>query len=190
MLIQFLGAGIERFNRVGTVRRIRRWVPWPGLRISEPSEQPQRVGAVAWVGTVGAAVRVPSDANSRLVHAGFVLDARWFALMVGSVLVARARVELNLGGWWLQGLSVHPFFRGMGLGMRLVQSAEETEAKLGEEELRLHVGVGNVRARSLYRKLGWVELDEPESLAKIESCLASRGNPKPQILMFKRLRRP
>ena len=55
----------------------------------------------------------------------------------------------------LQSLRVHPAFRGLGIGSRLIEAAEKVCAERGFARIGLSVGVDNPRARKLYEKLGY-----------------------------------
>ncbi len=55
----------------------------------------------------------------------------------------------------LQSLRVHPAFRGLGLGSRLIEAAEAFCAERGFEKVGLSVGLDNPHARRLYERLGY-----------------------------------
>ncbi|PQV64548.1 Ribosomal protein S18 acetylase RimI [Abditibacterium utsteinense] len=55
----------------------------------------------------------------------------------------------------LQSLRVHPAFRGLGVGSRLIEAAEKLCAERDYSKVGLSVGLDNPRARQLYEKLGY-----------------------------------
>ena len=55
-------------------------------------------------------------------------------------------------------LAVRPSARRAGLGVRLVEAAVVRAAALGAERMFLEVAEGNVAARALYARSGFVEM--------------------------------
>jgi GNAT superfamily N-acetyltransferase len=55
----------------------------------------------------------------------------------------------------LQSLRVHPAFRGLGIGSRLLEAAETLAAERGFSQVGLSVGLDNPHARRLYERLGY-----------------------------------
>ncbi len=55
----------------------------------------------------------------------------------------------------LQSLRVHPAFRGLGVGTRLIEAAEIFCAARGFDKVGLSVGLDNPHARRLYERLGY-----------------------------------
>jgi ribosomal protein S18 acetylase RimI-like enzyme len=55
----------------------------------------------------------------------------------------------------LQSLRVHPAFRSMGVGSKLLKAAEESVAARGFSQAGLSVGLENVHAQRLYSRLGY-----------------------------------
>ena len=56
----------------------------------------------------------------------------------------------------VQSLRVHPAFRGLGVGSRLLGAAEISARERGFERLGLSVSVENPKARQLYERCGYV----------------------------------
>lgn len=61
----------------------------------------------------------------------------------------------------VQSLRVHPAFRGMGVGSRLIEAAENCARENGCAELGLSVSVENPKAHKLYERCGYVVRGEP-----------------------------
>lgn len=57
----------------------------------------------------------------------------------------------------LEDVFIHPTYRSRGLGRALLQAAEREVALRGFPRLGFAVGVGNHRARTFYRRLGYHE---------------------------------
>ena len=55
---------------------------------------------------------------------------------------------------------VHPDFRGLGIGKRLVEKGIEYSRKQGRRICELWVGVRNEKAKEFYRSLGFRETDQ------------------------------
>lgn len=60
-----------------------------------------------------------------------------------------------------QSLRVHPAFRGVGLGSRLIRASEGFVASRGYANVGLSVNVANENARRLYERLGYNTLSTP-----------------------------
>ena len=56
---------------------------------------------------------------------------------------------------WIGGIGMHPQFRGLGIGTRLMLEAEENLRAKGVKEISLEVIEGNDSAQRLYEKLGY-----------------------------------
>ena len=61
----------------------------------------------------------------------------------------------------VQSLRVHPAFRGLGIGSRLIEAAEQCARERGFEQLGLSVSVENPKARRLYERCGYALRGEP-----------------------------
>ena len=61
----------------------------------------------------------------------------------------------------VQSLRVHPAFRGMGIGSRLIEAAESCARENGCEQLGLSVSIENPKARRLYERCGYIARGEP-----------------------------
>jgi ribosomal protein S18 acetylase RimI-like enzyme len=55
----------------------------------------------------------------------------------------------------LYSIAIHKHYRGLGLGRKLLQTAERAAAKQGCSGLRLEVAVDNTPARQLYESMGY-----------------------------------
>ncbi|MBM7703648.1 GNAT family N-acetyltransferase [Metabacillus iocasae] len=63
-------------------------------------------------------------------------------------------LEAISGDLYIDSICVHPSFRGRGIGSELLQQAEQM-AKMQHLRLSLNVEVGNDRAETLYRRIGF-----------------------------------
>lgn len=63
--------------------------------------------------------------------------------------------NLAPGTWYVNVLAVLPQFRGMGLGTRMLQHAEEIAGTLGRRGLSVIVSDANTGARRLYERCGY-----------------------------------
>ena len=61
----------------------------------------------------------------------------------------------------VQSLRVHPAFRGLGIGSRLIEAAEQSAREAGYAELGLSVSVENPHAHRLYERCGYAVRGEP-----------------------------
>ena len=87
-------------------------------------------------------------------------------------------------------LQVEADFRGAGLGTRLIVLAEQQARQRGERVLGLAVGLENLRARSLYERLGFVStgdvqrdeyIDEHGRQIEEESVYMTKTLPPAQV---------
>lgn len=84
----------------------------------------------------------------------------WYA---GSARLARYKDRPEFGtGLWLMSCGIRPVFRGLGAGGRLVARTIEYARATDAGDLTLFVHKENIRAKSLYWKLGFTEVDIPE----------------------------
>jgi [ribosomal protein S18]-alanine N-acetyltransferase len=60
------------------------------------------------------------------------------------------------------GVAVHPDWRGLGLGRRMMEELHSAARGLGAERVRLKVYRSNVNAMALYRDLGYEFADSPD----------------------------
>lgn len=63
--------------------------------------------------------------------------------------------ETQAGEWYIDILSVHPNHRRKGIGMKLLQEAEELAKKQGASVIALNCDKINDKAYQLYQKLGY-----------------------------------
>ena len=61
----------------------------------------------------------------------------------------------------VQSLRVHPAFRGLGIGSRLLEAAEQCARERSHVQLGLSVSVENPKAHRLYERCGYVVRGEP-----------------------------
>ena len=61
----------------------------------------------------------------------------------------------------VQSLRVHPAFRGMGVGSRLLEAAEKCAREQGHSRLGLSVSLENPKAQKLYERCGYFKRGEP-----------------------------
>ncbi len=61
----------------------------------------------------------------------------------------------------VQSLRVHPAFRGLGVGSKLLETAEAAARQQGHKRVGLSVSVANPQARRLYERCGYVVRGEP-----------------------------
>jgi len=61
----------------------------------------------------------------------------------------------------VQSLRVHPAFRGLGVGSRLIEAAENCARENGCKQLGLSVSIENPKARRLYERCGYVVRGAP-----------------------------
>ena len=66
--------------------------------------------------------------------------------------------NLAPGSWYINVLAAYPEHRGMGLGTRLLDLAEDLARKAGHGTLSIIVSDANAGARRLYEKCGYTEI--------------------------------
>jgi ribosomal protein S18 acetylase RimI-like enzyme len=92
--------------------------------------------------------------DGALMRAGRIRSIRAAAV---SILGRPALAALDRhapGEWYLQAIAVHPAARGHGIGQALFAEAVTRARSAGCTTLTLDVDAANVRARSLYERLG------------------------------------
>jgi GNAT superfamily N-acetyltransferase len=92
---------------------------------------------------------------------------------VGHVHIAWADTELGLPE--LQDMYVLPERRGEGIGTTLAAAAESIASERGHDRCSLSVSDGNLRARSLYERLGYAPADLPPK--RVQGTITIRGEP-------------
>ena len=91
-------------------------------------------------------------------------------IICGAALINQIQVDVYAGAPWkhdvpddrvcvLHTLVISPKANGRGLGKRFVQFYEDYALKNGMPELRIDTNERNVKARAMYRKLGYEEID-------------------------------
>ena len=68
--------------------------------------------------------------------------------------------EAEAEDFYIDTLCVAPAFRGQGIGMALIEFAEQYAKEKGYERLSLIVEQHNVRAQTLYTRLGYIPVKE------------------------------
>lgn len=66
--------------------------------------------------------------------------------------------NLAAGTWYVNAVAAYPDARGLGVGSKLMQWAEQRASALGREGLSLIVSDANPGARRLYERLGYAEV--------------------------------
>jgi ribosomal protein S18 acetylase RimI-like enzyme len=66
--------------------------------------------------------------------------------------------NLAAGAWYVNAVAAYPDARGLGVGSKLMQWAEQRASALGLEGLSLIVSDANPGARRLYERLGYTEV--------------------------------
>ena len=90
-------------------------------------------------------------------------------VICGAALINQIQVDVYAGAPWkhdvpddqvcvLHTLVISPKANGRGLGKRFVRFYEDYALKNGMPELRIDTNEKNVRARAMYRKLGYEEI--------------------------------
>lgn len=77
---------------------------------------------------------------------------------IGGALILLLR--RNSGWARIYSVVVHPDYRGLGIGRRLVEAAEMQARRAGRHGLSLEVRADNTPARSLYRSLGYADHEQ------------------------------
>ncbi len=90
-------------------------------------------------------------------------------------LVRQPDVQSLFTGYWLFGLYVKPYFRGLGIGKSLCQVIIDCARREGASTLHLLVREDNRRAIRLYRKLGFDSFAHPDIVPLLESELVTSG---------------
>ncbi len=75
--------------------------------------------------------------------------------------------EAHLDEFYVDTISVHEKYRGLGIGTKLLRFAEELAKQQGYAKLSLNVEIDKISARRLYERVGfvvsepWTIIDEP-----------------------------
>lgn len=117
--------------------------------------QPPDLDALAWSG--GTAHTAALDA---------ALTASWHGdvvLLVGELpngrLIASGALDLRLDPPRIWMVAVHEAWQSLGVGAALIAALRERAAESGADHVSLSVETDNPRARTLYRRLGFVQTD-------------------------------
>ncbi|MGB9886145.1 MAG: ribosomal protein S18-alanine N-acetyltransferase [Moorellales bacterium] len=81
--------------------------------------------------------------------------AHYFVGLAEGRVVGYAGMWIILDEAHVTTLAVHPFYRGKGVGERLLAHLMDEARRLGAEQVSLEVRASNLPAQSLYRKLGF-----------------------------------
>ncbi len=65
-------------------------------------------------------------------------------------------------GWWLWGLVIRPRYRGLGIGLELINKAISEIKKRAGKDIKIFVEKENIAAMGLYEKIGFIEVNKPE----------------------------
>ncbi|MEK4423658.1 GNAT family N-acetyltransferase [Solibacillus sp. FSL K6-1523] len=98
---------------------------------------------------------------------GAILDGQLEALLAQKGLHLKVDVEAHEDEYYIDTVCVLKEARGLGIGTKLLQFAEENGKKLGYRKLALNVELEKLDARRLYERMGfhvtepWTIIDEP-----------------------------
>lgn len=129
------------------------WRLWRDIRLEALSSDPEEFGS-----TLAVEQEFDDAAWRERVAEGLkvvALDDEPVALVA-----ATAKPE----GLYLYSMWVRPSHRGRGLGEGLLKAVLEWAAEEGWKVVRLRVWIDNLPARRLYKRLGFVETEDPEYL--------------------------
>ncbi len=160
----------------------RRVVPgdWPALkalRLEALQDTP-----LGYLETYADAVRKGDDDwRYRATRGSEGGDSCQLFVLQDGVPVGTALTFARDGHWWVAAVYLRPAARGRGLLAGLVDGLEEHACRGGATSLRLQVHEDNVRARTAYGRLGFVDTGErePYPLGPGEELTLER--PGPQI---------
>ena len=85
------------------------------------------------------------------------LFAHYFVVVQGETIVGYAGMWMILDEAHVTNIAVHPDYRGLNFGKRLVRELIVQAFKLGANRITLEVRVSNSVARKLYKDLGFYE---------------------------------
>lgn len=128
---------------------------------AKPGESPIEIGRTRAMREEGAF----SFRNARIAERGGVIAG----LVLGYPLIGgddvsdvppplRGLVELEVeaaGHWYVNVLGVYPEFRSLGIGGRLLETADEIGSAASPEGMAIIVASANVGARRLYERCGY-----------------------------------
>ncbi|HUQ55427.1 GNAT family N-acetyltransferase [Lentzea sp.] len=129
------------------------WRLWRDTRLAALSSDPEEFGS-----TLAAEQRYGETEWRDRAAEGLklvALDQEPVALVA-----ATAKPE----GLYLHSMWVRPSHRGRGIGEALVRTVLEWAAEEGWKVVVLRVWVDNLPARKLYRRLGFVQAEDPEHM--------------------------
>ena len=82
--------------------------------------------------------------------------ARYYVAEVGGRVVGYAGMWLIMNEAHITNIAIHPEYRGMGIGKKLVGGLIEEVLKIDIYRITLEVRPSNTAARALYKKFGFV----------------------------------
>ncbi len=92
---------------------------------------------------------------AKTAHVDYYFIARIDRFILGCVKIIEWDNKPNYDGFWLYGLIVKSYCRGLGIGEELCKEAIHKTQSLQREHLSLLVHESNFRARALYEKVGF-----------------------------------
>ncbi len=129
------------------------WRLWRDIRLTALASDPEEFGSTL------AREREYGDADWRARAAE---GLKLVALDPGPVALVAATAKPD--GLYLYSMWVRDCHRGRGVGEALVRTVLEWAAEEGWKVVRLRVWDDNLPARRLYKRLGFVESEEPEHM--------------------------
>lgn len=95
-------------------------------------------------------------------------DGLFFVAVVGDKVVGTTLAGYDGHRGWLYSVTVHPEYRGAGIGTRLVRHAEEALTRLGCVKINLQILEANRAVTAFYRSLGYAVEERISMGRKIE----------------------
>ncbi|MFD4642443.1 GNAT family N-acetyltransferase [Lentzea sp. NPDC058436] len=129
------------------------WRLWRDIRLEALSSDPEEFGSTL-------AVEQEYDETEWRERAAEGLKVVALDDEPVALVAATAKPE----GLYLYSMWVRPSHRGRGLGEGLLKAVLEWAVEEGWKVVRLRVWVDNLPARRLYKRLGFVETEDPEYL--------------------------
>ena len=129
------------------------WALWRDIRLDALASDPEEFGS-----TLAREQAYTEDEWRERAGEGLKLVA--LAPEPVALVAATAKPE----GLYLYSMWVRDSHRGLGVGEALVRTVLTWAAEEGWKVVRLRVWDDNLPARRLYRRLGFVDVDEPEHM--------------------------
>jgi ribosomal protein S18 acetylase RimI-like enzyme len=91
----------------------------------------------------------------------FYPDADYLVVEQNSEPIGRLILDSSGREWLIVDIAILPGSRGKGIGARLLRAIQLRASASAASSVRLEVEIFNERARKLYARLGFVEVDAP-----------------------------